>query len=63
MFICSSESGGTIRWDQRAAVSGGTIKWAYYFEMRYQARQSGGITFYVEVKQRYQVELWDGITI
>ena len=54
-------SRGAIWWDYHlgaiAKVSGGTIKWTYYFEVRYQARQSGGITFYVEVKQRYQVEL------
>ena len=46
-----------------AEVSGGTIKWIYHFEVRAEVSDRTIRWEYLsKVKQRYQVELSDGIT-
>ena len=61
-------SGETIRWDYHleaiAEVPGGHIKCIYHFAVKVKV-SDGTIRwdYLLEIKQRYQVELSDGITI
>ena len=61
-------SGGTIKWDYHleavTEVSDGTIKWIYHFEVRAEVSdRTIRWDYLLEIKQRYKVELSDGITI